>query len=754
VGNLRSSLSLILACFALCSCGGQDRDPLSLAFYEALKNSGSPGDGIGRENARTKTLALFETALQSPEALVRNAAAERLILPLLEGELDPEPILKKLSDPKSPNPGIDPAEGPESGGIFDGERTLRAAAYYTLGRYGELLRDINGVPEAGRNLWEKAFSFLAELGLRKKSGQPDPAEEGDADFPFTGDPAKDKALVFFFGEVPGEEAAWALGEIRRERPGFFTLREEAILEARSAAARGSFGEGLSRFRSVLQERPDIFLWYPGLINDLGRCFQFTQSGTEGIDLFLKWEKALRTDAKAASPVEFLDEDTPPLRYRLLYFAGRIARQREQYSLSREIFSQALELAPSKIQEDACIWYILDTALTEEIPGIVPLVMSYIPRWNDDLYFADILDRLAYRLASGKQWASFPDILTRIEGGKDRASTAKYAYIAGRSVALGYAPAGGRKGADFFRLAYRAGEGALYYRALAAFFLGEPFLDLPEASSGKAPGGPASGMSRAETVSAGRAEDFPHPPEMAFLLGFFDARLPRQALPYLEKLRDRLTLPELRRIGEAMEEAGLYADLIRHVSAYMSRDAYEPARRDLELSHPRPFREPVEERSNVAGFPPGLLWALVRTESAFQAEIVSQAGAVGLTQLMPSTAQEMAGRIKRQGGPDYTGEGEPNLRNPETNLYIGTFYLDYLRGRLEHPLLSILAYNGGMNRVRRWYAASGSLPGDLFLETIEYRETRDYGRKVVSAAAVYGFLYYQVNPEEFIADICK
>jgi soluble lytic murein transglycosylase len=204
----------------------------------------------------------------------------------------------------------------------------------------------------------------------------------------------------------------------------------------------------------------------------------------------------------------------------------------------------------------------------------------------------------------------------------------------------------------------------------------------------------------------------------------------------------------------MEEAGLYADLIRHVNAYMGREDYELDRRDLELAYPRPFRELVEERSAAAGFPPELLWALVRTESAFQAEIVSWAGAAGLTQLMPSTAREMAGRIKRQGGPDYTGEGEPDLRNPETNLYIGAFYLAYLRDRLEHPLLSVLAYNGGMNRVRRWYEDAGSLPGDLFLETVEYRETREYGRKVVSAAAVYGFLYYRVNPEGFIADICK
>jgi soluble lytic murein transglycosylase len=694
VGGLRSFFPLVLACSVLCSCGGQDRDPFSLAFYEALQNPGSPEAGD-----------LFESALQSPEALIREAAAERLILPLLRGDLDPEGVLKKLPGPTPPGTA--------------GERSLRAAAYYRLGRYGELLRDPGGLPEAGLSPWERALFVLAEPGTRENTAEPGPPENGE------GAGAKERALAFFFGEIPGEEAAWAREEIRRGNPGFFSPREDTLLEARFATARGAFGEGLSRFRIILEEEPGIFLRYPGLINDLGRCFQFTRSGAEGIELFLKWEEAPGT--AAPSPAD--------LRYRLLYFAGRIARQRAQYGRSREIFTRALEFAPDEAQEDACIWYILDSALTEEISDIVPLVTAYIPRWDDDTYFSDILDRLAYRLASENRWESFPDLLARIEGGGDRASIAKYAYIAGRSIDLGYAPSRGQRGEDFFRTAYRAGEGALYYRALAAFFLGEPFLNLP--------GSPAEGI-----------EAFPHPREMAFLLGFFEARIAPQALPYLEKLRDRLTLPELRRIGEAMEEAGLYADLIRHVNAYMAGPAYELNRRDLELGHPRPFRETVEERGRAAGFPPGLLWALVRTESAFQPEVVSRVGAVGLTQLMPATAREMAGRIKRQGGPDYTGEEEPDLRNPETNLYIGAFYLDYLGGRLEHPLLSILAYNGGMSRVRRWHEASGSLPGDLFLETVEYRETRDFGRKVVSAASVYAYLYYPVNSEAFIADICK
>jgi soluble lytic murein transglycosylase len=129
-------------------------------------------------------------------------------------------------------------------------------------------------------------------------------------------------------------------------------------------------------------------------------------------------------------------------------------------------------------------------------------------------------------------------------------------------------------------------------------------------------------------------------------------------------------------------------------------------------------------------------------------VVSSAGAIGLTQLLPATAQDMAGRIRRRGGPDYT-QG-PDLRNPEVNIHIGAVYFAWLMERMEQPLLAILAYNGGINRIRRWHTAdrragslpAGGLPLDLFMETIEYRETREYGRKILTAAAVYESLYYE------------
>jgi soluble lytic murein transglycosylase len=153
----------------------------------------------------------------------------------------------------------------------------------------------------------------------------------------------------------------------------------------------------------------------------------------------------------------------------------------------------------------------------------------------------------------------------------------------------------------------------------------------------------------------------------------------------------------------------------------------------------------------------ILFGLIRTESFFRADAVSRAGAVGLAQLMVPTAQDMANRIARRGGPDYRGPNGIDLVNPEINVHLGSYYLRYLTEQMGNPMLALLAYNGGMGRMRRWLnndrsQSGGSLPNDLFLESIEYPETREYGRRVLAAAAVYGYLYYGMTMEEVAADI--
>jgi soluble lytic murein transglycosylase len=208
------------------------------------------------------------------------------------------------------------------------------------------------------------------------------------------------------------------------------------------------------------------------------------------------------------------------------------------------------------------------------------------------------------------------------------------------------------------------------------------------------------------------------------------------------------------LAGALQQAGIWDESIRLVQAYLEQDDYEPVRADLELCYPRPFLEPVEGYAEELGIAPWLLFGLIRTESAFAAGIGSWAGAVGLTQLMPDTATDMAGRLARQGGPDYRREGGIDLTEPRANIHLGAFYLRYLLDRMENPLLALLAYNGGMGRVRRWQAGAPELPPDLLAETVEFAETRDYARKVAAAAALYGFLYYDLTMEAVIADMLE
>ncbi|GHV53677.1 hypothetical protein AGMMS49579_12860 [Spirochaetia bacterium] len=599
------------------------------------------------------------------------------------------------------------------------ETSLRAAVLYQLGRYGDIEKLYStDAPRQTMSTWDEALLLLAETQLR-------PGE------------TKEKMRFFLFDTAPGDAVRWALEEIRSLNDEILTGTENAAIEGRLATARSGFNGALILFRVVLEQEPALFLRYPQLLTDLGRCFQFASTGNEGIEVFQKLDRLLTPDGGAA------------IRCRLYYFMGRISRQRGQYREARDFFAQAIPFAPDTLQSDACIWYILDTALTEGISESADLVKSYIPRWHDGPYFSDILDRLSRYLAAKGQWQTIAEILPFLidnEGkdGADRLSIAKYAYITGRAIMLSYISPQTTEAVDraeaarpYFHLAYDAGESSYYYRALSAAFLDLPFLSLPAEANAK----------------AGKAAAFPHPAEMAFLLGFFQTGAASHINPYLQKMAGDLSIPELRALAEAFHDAEMYPELLRLVSDYMGRKDYELNRRDLELYYPRPFLEAVEENARAADLPPELLYGLIRTESAFQADIKSHAGAVGLTQLMPATAAEMAGRIRQQGGPDYTREGAVDLRNPETNVHIGAVYLSYLMNRLEHPLLAILAYNGGMTRVRRWYAAA-FLPGDIFLETIEYSETREYGRRVFSAAAAYGYLFYNMNIGELFTDIYK
>jgi soluble lytic murein transglycosylase len=658
-------------------------------FYEGLRIRAAAEEGAAAQaEARKKTAAFFEKALNSANVYVRQAAAEELAGLLYEGAEIPAAVMGRMRR--------------EAAGSW-------AAAFDAL--YGP----------PGRDTAKGRGSAAAA-------------------------PEKQKALAFLLdsGES-GPAVLFALREIRGRDASFFTGEENAAIEGHFAASRSRYREALVFFRELLEGGdsgggpagesasagkspaavPPLFFEHPLLLHDLGRSFQYAAPGPEGIELFLKWEKNL-ADRDAALAADGT-RDADNVRFALLFFAARITRQ--QRGECQALFERALPLAPDAAQADACIWYMLDSVLERGPAAAIRLLEKYAPQWHDAAYFADVLDKISRELAARRQWEMFAELLPLVQEYADAATIAKYTWIAGRAIEEGCFPAAEKSVLEYMRIAYNTGTASLYYRFKSAAALSEPFLPLP-----------------AEPPSAAKAQTGKAaPPSQAaeFLNGFFAHNAAEFAPRAIRALEKELSVSELRILAEALGKAGLYAESMRLVSVYMERPGYILERYDMELFYPRPYKELVEKYAEETGIAAALLFGLIRTESAFQSGVVSRAGAVGLTQLMPATAEEMAGRIRRRGGPDYTQGGangeELNLRDSEINIHIGAVYLAYLTERMEDSLLALLSYNGGMNRVRRWRTASNrnsALPTDLFLETIEYPETREYGRKVLAAAAVY------------------
>ncbi len=155
--------------------------------------------------------------------------------------------------------------------------------------------------------------------------------------------------------------------------------------------------------------------------------------------------------------------------------------------------------------------------------------------------------------------------------------------------------------------------------------------------------------------------------------------------------------------------------------------------DLALRFPIAYLALAEAAADANAIAPDWVLAVIRQESAFDAQVASHAGAVGLMQLLPATARDMA----RQ-----AGEPSPSrmaLLDPALSIRLGSRYLAAMRERFDgNEVLATAAYNAGPGAVARWLPAQ-PMAADLWLERIPYRETRGYVRRVLAYRVIYARL---------------
>lgn len=151
-----------------------------------------------------------------------------------------------------------------------------------------------------------------------------------------------------------------------------------------------------------------------------------------------------------------------------------------------------------------------------------------------------------------------------------------------------------------------------------------------------------------------------------------------------------------------------------------------------LSYPLNYEDVIASEAKRFHVDPYLVAAVINVESGFRPSRVSGAGAVGLMQVLPSTAVEVA---RGPGGEKLT---EQDLKEPQVNIHAGTRYLARLMKRYDGDVaFALAAYNAGSRHADRW---SGAAKGSEVSETIDFPETRRYVSDVLRQRKTYERLY--------------
>lgn len=172
--------------------------------------------------------------------------------------------------------------------------------------------------------------------------------------------------------------------------------------------------------------------------------------------------------------------------------------------------------------------------------------------------------------------------------------------------------------------------------------------------------------------------------------------------------------------------------------------YENAQYKKALAnYPTAYTESIKTYSEEYELDPYLVQSIMRCESSNDPDAVSEAGAIGLMQIMPDTGTWIAHKLDMDDV--YT---EDMLYNPETNIEFACWYLRFLTGRFEGNVMQIVAaYNAGHGSVEGWlederFSANGELT------SIPFEQTARYYEKVMTAYENYTTLY----PELFVTDV--
>jgi soluble lytic murein transglycosylase len=191
-------------------------------------------------------------------------------------------------------------------------------------------------------------------------------------------------------------------------------------------------------------------------------------------------------------------------------------------------------------------------------------------------------------------------------------------------------------------------------------------------------------------------------------------------------RERLLAPHRLAIAAVVVALALVALIAARGPAWLQR-----------LYHPLRYQPEISAAARRHGVDPFLVAGVIASESGYDASIVSRAGAIGLMQVLPSTARELSAA-----GVVHAGANASQLTSPAVNVEYGTAYLGQLMRRFDDTRTALAAYNAGPATVAGWLHRPGG--GKITYADVAFPETKRYVKRVLLEAHYYKLLY----PEAF------
>lgn len=151
-------------------------------------------------------------------------------------------------------------------------------------------------------------------------------------------------------------------------------------------------------------------------------------------------------------------------------------------------------------------------------------------------------------------------------------------------------------------------------------------------------------------------------------------------------------------------------------------------------YPLKYKEEVFEYADGYGLSRALVFAVIRTESGFNPNAVSSAGAKGLMQIKDETGKYIAERL---------GRAEYDLYDAETNVEFGCYYIKYLSLRFKDEKTALAAYNAGEGNVALWLMNEAYSDDGKTLKSVPFPETERYLEKIYKSFEKYRKLYGKV-----------